>query len=114
MSHREGRSFFGSLIVILSFYSLSMFGVFAQSIPFQKNTKVPAAEISDSEASQVMVLGTVHLRTYGHDFNPNVLDGLLDVLEAYKPDIIGIESLSPIGIRDMVNSGEAYSDLILN
>ena len=81
MSRREERSFFGILIALIFFCSLSVFGVFAQSIPFQKDAKLPAAKISDFEASQVLVLGTVHLRSYGDDFNHDVLDGLLDVLE---------------------------------
>jgi hypothetical protein len=112
MSRRKGRSFFAILIAIVSFFSLSAFGAFAQSIPFQKEAKVPAAKISEAEASQVLVLGTAHLRTYADDFNFEVLDGLLDVLEVYKPDLIGIESLAPIVVRDMVNSGEANSEIL--
>jgi hypothetical protein len=112
MSRREGRLFFGNLIAILWLCSLSVFGVFAQSSLFQKDAKVPPAKISEAEASQVLVLGTVHLRSYDDDFNHDVLDGLLDVLERYKPDLIGIESLAPIVVRDMVNSGEANSEIL--
>jgi hypothetical protein len=86
--------------------------MFAQSSPFHKDATVPAAKISEAEASQVLVLGTVHLRSYGDDFNHDVLDRLLNVLEKYKPDLIGIESLAPIVIRDMVNSGEANSEIL--
>lgn len=112
MSQRNGMSFCVNLIAILWLCSLSVSGMFAQSSPFHKDVKVPAAKISEAEASQVLVLGTVHLRSYGDDFNHDVLDRLLNVLEKYKPDLIGIESLAPIVIRDMVNSGEANSEIL--
>jgi hypothetical protein len=112
MSRKNGMSLIRNLIAIVWLCLLSMFGAFAQSVPFQKDAKVPAAILSDDEASQVLVLGTVHLRTYGENFNHDVLDGLLDVLENFKPDLIGIESLAPIVVRDLVNSGEANSEII--
>ncbi|MCK4931456.1 MAG: hypothetical protein KAT01_04760 [Candidatus Aminicenantes bacterium] len=112
MSQRNGMSFCVNLMAILWLCSLSVSGMFAQSSPFHKDAKVPAAKISEAEASQVLVLGTVHLRSYGDDFNHDVLDRLLNVLEKYKPDLIGIESLAPIVIRDMVNSGEANSEIL--
>lgn len=112
MSQRNGMSFCVNLIAILWLCSLSVSGMFAQSSPFHKDVKVPAAKISEAEASQVLVLGTVHLRSYGDDFNHDVLDRLLNVLEKYKPDLIGIESLAPIVIRDMVNSGEANAEIL--
>jgi hypothetical protein len=105
-------SFIRNLMVILWLCSLIVSGMFAQSSLFQKDAKVPAAKISEAEASQVLVLGTVHLRSYGDDFNHDVLDGLLNVLEKYKPDLIGTESLAPIVIRDMVNSGEANAETL--
>jgi hypothetical protein len=43
--------------------------------------------------SQVLVLGTVHLSQLPKSFNPAALDGVLTRLEAFKPDIITIESL---------------------
>jgi hypothetical protein len=42
--------------------------------------------------TQVLVLGTAHLRTLKH-FKPEALDGVLDRLAVYKPDIITIEQL---------------------
>jgi len=51
--------------------------------------------------SQVLVLGTVHLRGMPEGFNPKALDGLLDKLAAYKPDIITVEDL-PSEECDMV------------
>lgn len=41
--------------------------------------------------SHVMVLGTVHLNGMPAAFNPSSLNGLIDRLAAYKPDIITIE-----------------------
>lgn len=81
MSQRNGMSFCVNLMAILWLCSLSVSGMFAQSSPFHKDAKVPAAKISESEASQVLVLGTVHLRSYCNDFNHDVLAGLLNVNE---------------------------------
>jgi hypothetical protein len=41
--------------------------------------------------AQVLVLGTIHLRVMPTSFNPASLDGVLDRLTAFKPDIITIE-----------------------
>ena len=51
--------------------------------------------------SQVLVLGTVHLRGMPESFKPRALDGLLDKLAAYQPDIITVEDL-PSEECDMV------------
>jgi hypothetical protein len=44
--------------------------------------------------SQVLVLGTVHLSALPPEFNPAALNGVLDKLAAFKPDIITIETES--------------------
>jgi hypothetical protein len=44
--------------------------------------------------AQILVLGTVHLSNMPKEFNPASLDGLLNRLEAFKPDIITIETES--------------------
>lgn len=44
--------------------------------------------------AQVLVLGTIHLNALPPGFNPAALDGLLDKLAAFKPDIITIETES--------------------
>lgn len=41
--------------------------------------------------AQVLVLGTVHLRYMPDSFDPAALDGLLDKLAAFRPEIITIE-----------------------
>jgi hypothetical protein len=42
--------------------------------------------------AQVLVLGTVHLRAMPPSFDPAALDGVLDRLAAFKPEIITIET----------------------
>ena len=42
--------------------------------------------------SPILVLGTVHLRAMPASFNPAALDGVLDRLTVFKPDIITIEN----------------------
>jgi hypothetical protein len=44
--------------------------------------------------AQILVLGTVHLSNMPKEFNPAALDGLLNRLAAFKPDIITIETES--------------------
>lgn len=44
--------------------------------------------------AQVLVLGSVHLSEMPQGFNPAALDGLLNRLAAFKPDIITIEALA--------------------
>jgi hypothetical protein len=44
--------------------------------------------------SQVLVLGTVHLRYMPASFNPASLDSLLDKLARFKPEIITVETQS--------------------
>jgi hypothetical protein len=44
--------------------------------------------------AQVLVLGTVHLRSMLDSFNPASLDGVLDKLVKFKPEIITIETES--------------------
>ena len=56
------------------------------------------AEVVDPDprppTAQVLVLGTVHLREMPEPFQPSSLDGLLEKLEMFRPDIIAIEALS--------------------
>lgn len=46
------------------------------------------------QRAQILVLGTVHLNSMPAGFNPASLDGVLDRLGAFKPDIITIEAES--------------------
>ena len=62
--------------------------------------------------SQVLVLGTMHLNGMPADFKPAALDGVLDRLAAYRPDIITIETESgeecDLAARHVVKYGANY------
>lgn len=64
------------------------------------------------QRAQVLVLGTVHLRGMPEDFDPAALDGLLDRLAAFEPDIITIEALPgdecDLAARHPATYGEDY------
>ena len=62
--------------------------------------------------SQVLVLGTMHLRELPEGFDPARLEGLLDRLAGFRPDIITIEALSgeecDLAARYPAKYGEKY------
>lgn len=62
--------------------------------------------------SQILVLGTMHLAGMPAGFTPSALDGLLDRLAAFKPDIITIETESgeecDLAARHPQKYGENY------
>lgn len=53
------------------------------------------ARLEDSCRTQVLVLGTEHLRVLGDAFRPSLLGGLLDGLQQFGPDVIAVEALPP-------------------
>lgn len=64
-------------------------------LPFAAQAQLDLTQLDRDMAgprTQVMVLGTVHLHTL-KQYQPTSLDGVLDRLEAYRPDIITIEQL---------------------
>jgi len=66
----------------------------------------------DGARTQVLVLGTMHLSGMPKGFRPTSLDGVLDRLAAFKPDIITIEALSgeecDLGARHAARYGRDY------
>ncbi len=62
--------------------------------------------------TQVLVLGTVHLSGMPEGFKPASLDGVLNRLTAFKPDIITIEALSgeecDLAVRHAAKYGPDY------
>lgn len=52
------------------------------------------SQARDLPKTQILVLASAHLATL-ETFNPRLLDTLLGKLEAYKPDVIAVENLSP-------------------
>lgn len=100
------------IIVILLCIFIWFSALLSQSRTLTKTALVPVAMIPDSEASHVLVLATTHLKSYGEDFNHDVLKGLLDALARYHPDLIAIESAAPLFVRDMFNSGGSNIDIL--
>jgi hypothetical protein len=64
--------------------------------------------------AQVLVLGTVHLSTLPKSFDPASLDGLLDRLAAFRPDIITVENEPgeecDLALRHPAKYGADYCD----
>jgi len=83
---------------------LSLFGS-VKTQPFR-------ASIKDSAKTHVMILGTPHLQSLGDHFKPSLLDNLLDVLERFKPDLIGVESIPPFLLEDMELRKDKFADVI--
>lgn len=71
-----------------------------------------AAPIEDNAKTQVLILGTPHLRSLKDEFRPSQLDSLIKVLAEYKPDLIGVESMSGTLIGELEREGGAYKDVI--
>ncbi len=113
--HKLKPIFFINLLALLSlFFAFGYTNEQTQSKLFSKNSQVPAAKIPESDVSQILVLATIHLKSLGESFNHDVLKGLSDTLEKYKPDLIAIESAAPLFIRDMFNSGGMNIEIMKN
>ncbi|WNG46928.1 hypothetical protein F0U60_24460 [Archangium minus] len=87
------------------------------ALPFAAQAQVDLAALDRDMAgprAQVLVLGTVHLRDMPKGFNPASLDGVLDRLAAFKPDIITIEEESgeecDLAARHPAKYGSDYCD----
>jgi hypothetical protein len=61
--------------------------------------------------TQIMVLGTPHLSGTPEDWDPSVLEPLLDRLAGFEPDAIAIEALTGIGIHSMWAYRETFPDV---
>ena len=73
------------------------FWVCIATLPFAAQAQVNLRALDHDMAgprAQVLVLGTVHLNQMPASFNPASLDGVLNRLVAYRPDIITIETES--------------------
>jgi hypothetical protein len=67
----------------------------ALAFPFAAQAQLDLTTLDRGMAgprAQVLVLGSIHLRTLPASFDPAALDGLLDRLAAFKPEIITIET----------------------
>jgi len=63
------------------------------------------------EPTQVLVLGSPHLSGAPDDFDPAVLEPLLDRLAAFRPDIIAIEALPGESIDTLWRWREVYPEV---
>lgn len=62
------------------------------------------------EATQILVIGTPHLSGTPDNFDPAVLEPLLQRLQAFHPDAIAIEALPGRSIEQMWEYRESYPD----
>ena len=73
----------------------------APSVEAQSPTAFDPRDHQDrlhGEPTQVLVIGTPHLSGTPDDFDPAVLEPLLQRLAAFDPDVIAIENLSGEGV----------------
>lgn len=70
------------------------------------------ASLADNEKTNIMILGTPHLESLGAQFKSSLLDRLLSVLEQFKPDLVGIESIHPSLLEDMERRRDKFGDVI--
>lgn len=63
------------------------------------------------EATQILVIGTPHLSDAPDDFDPAVLDPLLERLAAFRPDAIAIEALPGRSIAQMWDYRASYPEV---
>ncbi len=61
--------------------------------------------------TQIMVLGTPHLSGTPENWDPSVLEPLLDRLAGFEPDAIAIEALTGVGIHTMWAYRETFPDV---
>ena len=54
---------------------------------------------------------SVHVKSYGDSFDRKTLEGLLDILEKFAPDLIGIEQLAPVQIHAMLAREDEFKGL---
>jgi hypothetical protein len=85
------------------------------TLPFAAQAQVDLAALDRDMVgprAQVLVLGTVHLSGMPAGFNPASLDGVLNRLAAFRPDIITIENESgeecDLAARHPAKYGPAY------
>lgn len=62
-----------------------------------------------AERTQVMVLGTFHMRELEGRFRPSMVNALLDRLAAFKPDVVAVETLPGPFIHELELRRDATS-----
>lgn len=70
------------------------------------------APINEAEKTKIMILATPHLSAYKEDFQPGSLEKLLSRLESWGPNIICVESLSPLSMQTAISNPDLYSEVV--
>lgn len=83
--------------------------VMAQTPPAPFDPREYQARVH-GQLTQVLVLGTPHLSGSPADFDPAVLEPLLDRLAAFAPDVIAIENLSGESLHALQAYAGIYGD----
>ena len=102
--------FFALVLIGIFCISLRTFPVY--SLYDSLHAQLFKASLADDEKTNVMVLGTPHLESLGGQFKSSLLDRLLGVLEQFKSDLIGIESIPPSLLEDMERRKDKFGDVI--
>lgn len=63
------------------------------------------------ERTQVLVLATPHLALAPDDFDAGVLEGLLEKLQAFDPDVVAVENVSGEGLSALSVYDSIYPDV---
>jgi hypothetical protein len=71
-----------------------------------------ASDAAASSQTEVLVLGTEHLRRIGDRFEPSLLDSLIDRLVAFEPDAVAVETLRARDIAAMEQWGGAFDQVL--
>ena len=64
------------------------------------------------EKGSLLVLGTTHLSKLGDQFDPELLDSLMGILEDYDPAFIGLEKMGPDLIAAMELWGRGHAQVL--
>jgi hypothetical protein len=75
-------------------------------------TELLHSPIEDNAQTQIMILGSPHLRFLKDSFRSSQLDSLIAALAQYKPDLIGVESMSGSLIGELERRGGPCQEVI--
>ncbi|MHC5066719.1 MAG: DUF5694 domain-containing protein [Planctomycetota bacterium] len=64
------------------------------------------------QPTQVLVLGTPHLSVLGDRFQPSALDSLIELLAAWNPSAVAVESLTPAQVASMTVEGVEFESVV--
>jgi hypothetical protein len=68
--------------------------------------------VSEADKTRILVLASTHLAGLGERFKPIMLDGLLQRLHSFAPDVIALESIPPRVLQNMSRSKNLYQPIL--